>query len=47
MTNPAQAERDFDSTVLRLLLDVNVPCVKDHGNSPGVIMGIPHPVGGR
>lgn len=25
MTNPAQAERDFDSTVLRLLLDVNVP----------------------
>jgi predicted transcriptional regulator len=25
MTDPAQAERDFDSTVLRLLLDVNVP----------------------
>ena len=25
MTDPAQAERDFDSTVLRLLLDANVP----------------------
>ena len=25
MTDPAQAERDFDSTVLRLLLDASVP----------------------
>jgi hypothetical protein len=53
MTTRGQAAENALASVRAEGLDPGVAeallrrCVKDHGNSPGVIMGIPHLAGGR